>query len=288
MMSPIVASSRTFRSAFTLIELLVVIAIIAILAAMLLPALAASKAKAQRMTCVGNLKQIGLANQMYTLDNTEFLAWPNWDGGGTIIVNGKPAAGWLYTVTSGFIPNPYDRVPWKNDPVSAWQTGLYFKYMPASKAYYCPVDIQSKTFTMPTASGGRNNKLSSYVMNGAAACYPPVSTFKACKITQVWSTLCWLLWEPDENAGGRGNPGAFEFNDGANYPSSPRSCTNPGYEGIGRLHSKNGGNALALDGHVQYLLTAEFAQDSATPCGKGPGPGGKTFLWWSPCSSNGH
>jgi prepilin-type N-terminal cleavage/methylation domain-containing protein/prepilin-type processing-associated H-X9-DG protein len=60
---------RILRVGFTLIELLVVIAIIAILAAVLLPTLARSKATAQRIQCVSNLHQLGLATQMYWDDN---------------------------------------------------------------------------------------------------------------------------------------------------------------------------------------------------------------------------
>jgi prepilin-type N-terminal cleavage/methylation domain-containing protein len=61
------------QAAFTLVELLLVIAIIAILASLFLPALAAARARALTTRCQGNLRQWGIAFQMYAHDNADYL-----------------------------------------------------------------------------------------------------------------------------------------------------------------------------------------------------------------------
>jgi hypothetical protein len=151
------------------------------------------------------------------------------------------------------------------------------------KYYLCPIDVESPTYTF----NERNNELCSYVMNGSVCGFANASSstsFQDARITDAWSPACYLLWEPDENGLGPGNPGAFEYSDGANYPSAPPY----GGEVISRLHTALGGNLVCVDGSVQFLTFTAWDTLANTAAGAGPGPGGKTLVWWNPFGTSGH
>jgi len=112
---------RTQNRAFTLIELLVVIAIIATLAALLLPALAKAKQKAQGIGCINNLKELTLAAQVYSGDFQDAIpvnsaaadAWVTGDvsqlPGATNIANISAGALWPYNKSPGIYQCPGDK-----------------------------------------------------------------------------------------------------------------------------------------------------------------------------------
>lgn len=105
------AAEETGSRAFTLLELLVVIGVIATLAAMMFPALAKARGQGHRVFCLNNLRQWGLATQMYVVDHDGFLC-----------PDGSPNPGESSTNTGWYVQLPeqaglarYHDAPWRTN-----------------------------------------------------------------------------------------------------------------------------------------------------------------------------
>ena len=130
-------ASGRLGDGFTLIELLVVIAIIAILAAMLLPALAKAKQKAQGIQCLSNHRQLALAWRMYAEDSRDVLVYASGDaeGLGAIASNWKNAYAWTLSQMDFDGANRYN---W--DISIDIQARPLWPYIRNAGVYKCPAD----------------------------------------------------------------------------------------------------------------------------------------------------
>jgi len=145
--------------AFTLIELLVVIAIIAILAAMLLPALAAAKRKAQKISCLNNLKQDGLAIRLWEGDNGDKypqLVSTN-SGGGEEYVSSAAGVAINGNLTAGNMAKFFNVVS---------------NQLTTPKILYCPSDSVGIHTTAATTFTNSDSEVSYFLGNSAVESAP--------------------------------------------------------------------------------------------------------------------
>ena len=243
------------NTAFTLVELLVVVAVIAVLAGLLIPALSAAKARALRIACLSNVKQFGLAFQLYAQDNRDRVL-PNMDG--PFLPLGQTwVEGWLG------LPGP------DCTNILLLQRSLVGQYLRTAKVWECPSSglVSVAGVTQPRArTVSLNCFMGSPVSSPAAATYLRLADITRPSPAEAIAFLeeraqtindgsFALQWDFDE-----ASPGAWLLRD------KPEA-----------VHSASGNQSFA-DGHAD----SHPWQDARTlnpPRTDAPVPGSKDVLW---------
>ena len=258
------------RRGFTLIELLVVIAVIAILAAILLPALARAKSRALAANDINNCKQCMLANNMYALDNDDFLAPPGWQLGFDSWIVSKNMTPLGPTSAAQFQSFYNQQLRYFNGVGLIPQApGLLYQYIRAEKLLLCPQDIPDAAYY------NRGILISSYVWDGAIVAYGkntalPSGQYPTYKLTKFKASNI-LQWENDEKNTAGGN-----WNDFSNFPIEGGNTT------FSKRHGKTA-QVGRMDGGAARITSVEMTGMANAAAGTA-----KNDLWYSPFSTDGH
>jgi prepilin-type N-terminal cleavage/methylation domain-containing protein/prepilin-type processing-associated H-X9-DG protein len=283
---------RRFQKGFTLIELLVVIAIIAILAALLLPALASTKRRAQTTQCLSTLRQWGLALQLYSTQNDDQIPRDGTDSSGSYS---------SFSSSSSGPGSPLDTAAWFNalppavadKPLSFYYNGgimsganyqLKFPFPGngVGKIWMCPA-IQTTAADNSLFLAGGQYGFFSYVMNldlklqssiangviGNSYPWPNMPKLSSLRNPSADVMLTEFCFSPSlENWTGASQPqmGCFP------------ACR---WTYFVKRHN-NGGNLLFIDGHSEWFQYENVFNPNPSPGTNGRGELLNPDIWWNP------